>query len=601
VTEDKRVQLDSGAQSQDDAVYNTPILVVDDVRDNLDLMEALLIGEGYPNVLLASSGAESLRILENRADIGLVLLDLMMPDMDGYSVCRRIVYSDPWRDIPVIMVTGGAVLQREAIEKSFAAGAMDFITKPINEIELFARIRAALTLYRERVSRQEAERRYRHLATHDPLTNLPNRSLFDESVKRALARAVRADERLAVLFLDLDRFKAINDTFGHACGDLLLQDVAGRLQGCVREADIIARQGGDEFTLLLESIDNPGVAVQIARRVNDVLAKPFLLEGHEVFVSTSIGASFFPEDGDDVQSLLKNADAAMYRAKAVGGDTYQFYTADMNARALERLMLESSLRRAVDKQEFLLHYQPRVDLKEGRVVGMEALIRWQDPARGLIPPGDFISLAEETGVISQLGEWALREACRQSAVWQPRNGSSFRIAVNVSARQFRRDDLARVVAQVVADTGAEPGNIDLEITENVIMEDVEKAIEVLNELSGMGIRIPIDDFGTGYSSLSYLRRLPLNALKIDKSFVNDVTTNADDAVIATAIINLAHSLHLTVVAEGVETGEQLEFLRRHGCDECQGFLFSPPLPLDEASRLLARGLRYDLEAMQGGG
>lgn len=813
-----------------------PILVVDDSLDNLDLMEALLIAEGFETIYRATSGPEAFAILGEKIDVGVVLLDMMMPGMDGHEVCRRITSSEEWGHIPVIIITGGALRHNEALQKSFAAGAIDFATKPINEVELVARVHSALSLYRERVMRQEktralseseqkfritfaeapvgiahvsldgqlilvndslakmlgysseeminldfrvlcdsywsshqehlsamaagasthyeydlplnhkqgrkvwahaiiaplleadgqikyfihvieninerkateeklqlaatvfnnsaeaiiitdangdilsvnraftaitgftgeeavgqnprilsakthdpkfyeemwaavktagswqgevwnrrksgeiyptwltlssvrnssgeitnyvgisqditvrkeAEQRLAYLANHDALTGLPNRILFNDRLNHALAHGRRYKKGLAILFLDLDRFKVINDTLGHDVGDMLLQSVAQRVGKSLRNSDTVARWGGDEFTILVDELNSPQDAAAVARRVLEVLTEPFMLSGHEIFVTGSIGITLFPKDGEDAQTLLSNADAAMYRAKEKGKNGYQFYTAAMNASALDRLRLESDLRRALEREEFFLHYQPKVDIRTGQIAGVEALIRWSHPTLGLVSPQQFIPLAEETGLIIPIGDWVLRTACKQNQAWRCAGICSVRVAVNISAQQFRKENLTETVTRILGETRLPHDLLELEITESVMMQDMDRAFAVMTELSGRGVRFSVDDFGTGYSSLVYLKRLPIDILKIDRSLVSQMPEDPDDTAIAAAIISMGKSLNLQVIAEGVETEQQLAFLLEQGCDEAQGFLFSRPVAADKMTEMLEK-------------
>ena len=440
---------------------------------------------------------------------------------------------------------------------------------------------------------KESESKLDHLAHHDPLTGLPNRLLLNARMEHSLTRARRNNSLLAVLFLDLDRFKNINDTLGHPIGDLLLQEVAHRLTGCVREEDTVTRLGGDEFTLLLEDLHDSRFASDVAQKILVALADRFILQGHEVFITCSIGISLFPSDGDNVTALLKNADSALYRAKEQGRNNYQYYTEELTTRAMERLSMENGLRHALERNELVLHYQPQVDLYSGSIIGMEALLRWQHPERGLIAPGDFIPLAEETGLIIPIGEWVLRTACARLQAWFDEGLPKVRMAVNLSSRQFNQKNLAEVVASALRDTGLDPNCLELELTERLIMEDAEAAIVVLHEIKALGVQFSIDDFGTGYSSLSYLKRFPIDRIKIDQSFVRNITTDPKDAAVSQAIISLSHSLNLKTVAEGVETIEQQEFLRSRQCDEIQGFHFSRPVPEDEMEQLLKEGVKQE--------
>ncbi len=445
--------------------------------------------------------------------------------------------------------------------------------------------------FRDITERKRAEDTIKHMAYHDSLTDLPNRALFEDRLTVALAQVRRKRRMAAVMFLDLDRFKVVNDTVGHALGDRLLQSVAERLTGLVRDGDTVARVGGDEFTLLLQEVGRAEEVAEVAERVLDALRQPWVLNGHEFRITTSIGIAMFPNDGEDVDSLLSNADTAMYRAKDQGRDNYKLYTPAMNARIVERLALENSLRHGLERGEFLVYYQPQVDIASGKIVGMEALVRWQHPERGLVFPAEFIPVAEETGLIVPLGAWVLRTACAQNKAWQAAGFPPMRVAVNLSARQFQQRDLIEVVDEVLKETGLEARWLQLEITEGMAMQDVESNIAVLRELREMGVQIAIDDFGTGHSSLSYLSRLPIDVIKIDQSFVQDLTTDPNGAAIARSIIVMAHNLKLRVIAEGVETEEQLAFLKKRRCDEMQGYLFSKPAPAEAFEEMLRQGGR----------
>jgi len=448
--------------------------------------------------------------------------------------------------------------------------------RPVNYIEIFSDIS----------ERKEREERVRHLAHHDFLTDLPNRVLLNDRITQAISMAERNRTQAAVMFLDLDRFKNVNDSLGHSVGDKLLQEVARRLRGSMRSSDTVSRQGGDEFVILIPDMADAADVARAAQKVLDAVAQPYSIDGHELATTPSIGISVYPNDGRDVETLLKNADAAMYHAKESGRNNYQFFTPDMNTRALERLSLERSLRRAIDRAELRLHYQPQYDVRTRQIVGVEALIRWEHPDFGLLPPGRFIRFAEETGLILSMGEWVLREACRQNRAWQAQGLPPVRVAVNISAVQFRNTTLSHTVDSALKEAGLDSRWLVLEVTESVIMQDVERVTDSLEQLKALGLELAIDDFGIGYSSLSYLKRFPIDRLKIDQSFVRDITSDKDDAAITSAIIGLTRNLGLRTIAEGVETREQLEFLQLHGCDEAQGFLFSKPLPPEECTAIL---------------
>jgi diguanylate cyclase (GGDEF)-like protein/PAS domain S-box-containing protein len=445
--------------------------------------------------------------------------------------------------------------------------------------------------------RKAAEETIRHLAYHDGLTGLPNRTLFEDRLTVTLAQARRKRRLAAVMFLDLDRFKVVNDTVGHAMGDRLLQSVAERLKALVREGDTVARVGGDEFTLLLPEVGRVEDAVDVAERILETLRDPWPVNGHEFHITTSIGIAMCPGDGEDAESLMRNADTAMYRAKDRGRDNYKLYAPAMNSRIAERLALENSLRHALERDEFVVHYQPQVNLETGRIVGVEALVRWQHPERGLVSPVEFIPVAEETGLIVPLGAWVLRTACAQNKAWQDAGLPPMRMAVNLSARQFQRRDLLDTVAAALAETGLAPEYLQLEITEGAAMQDVDQTLAILRELREAGVQLSIDDFGTGHSSLSYLKRFPIDVVKIDQSFVQDLTLDPNDAAIASTIIVMAHNLGLKVIAEGVETAEQLAFLRERDCDEMQGFLFSRAAPAPELDQMLRRNGRRSRSAV----
>ena len=425
-----------------------------------------------------------------------------------------------------------------------------------------------------------------YLAQHDSLTDLPNRVLLNDRVKEAIALSGRHGRKFSVVCLDLDRFKHINDSLGHVVGDALLQSVATRLLTCVRASDTVSRRGGDEFVVLLWEVMNSQDAALSAEKILQAVRQPHHIDGHELNITASIGIATYPEDGTVTETLMDKADFAMYHAKDCGRDNYQFFKPEMNALAIKRQSMEVELRHAIAGGELQLHYQPKVDLDNGAFIGVEALVRWRDPGRGLVPPAQFISIAEECGLIVSIGQWVLREACRQARSWQLAGLPRMCMAVNVSSVELRERGFVSNVRAVLAETGLDPRHLELELTETVLMDDSRSAPEVLAQLKEIGVRLALDDFGTGYSSLNYLKRFPIDTLKIDQSFVRDLTTDEEDAGIVTAVIGMGKSLHMRVIAEGIETREQLDFLQEHGCPQGQGFYFGRPVPATEFGRIL---------------
>ncbi|MCF8179683.1 MAG: EAL domain-containing protein, partial [Sulfuritalea sp.] len=512
------------------------------------------------------------------------LLDLEWGNIrkDGTSIwCRHLAKSIDLDDgkLSTVWITED-ITARKATEEALRRAHDEMEQRVRERTTELATANARLSA--EVDDRQQAEDRMRHMANHDALTGLPNRRLLHDRMRQAMALAHRSEHKLAVLFIDLDRFKTVNDSLGHASGDLLLQDVARRLAGALREGDTVARLGGDEFVIVLPELASSNDVAQVAHKLTELFAREFAVKDIEIHVTPSIGIAVYPDDGKDVETLTRNADAAMYHAKEMGRNNYQFFTEQMNAVASQRFALESNLHKALERNELLLYYQPRIAIDTRRVCGFEALLRWQHPERGMISPADFIPLAEDTNLIIPIGEWALQEACRQNIAWQRAGYPALPIAVNLSPQQFRQRDLVELVERALVSSGMDPRYLELEITEGSLMQTTELTLETLKRLSALGIGLSIDDFGVGYSSLNYLKRFPVNQLKIDQSFVRDIATDPDDAAIVTAIIGLAKSLHLSVVAEGVETEEQLAFVAQSGCNEAQGYFFSPPIPAAEA-------------------
>ncbi|OGW19656.1 MAG: hypothetical protein A2072_01960 [Nitrospirae bacterium GWC1_57_7] len=567
------------------------VLLVDDDEDDYIITRDLLAEVKGRQVAMdwVSTFDEAIAAIgRNSHDV--YLLDYRLGARSGLELMRESLASGC--KAPMILLTGQG--DHDVDMEAMKAGAADYLVKSeINAYLLERSIRYA-------IEKKRAEAQILHMAYYDSLTSLPNRLLFQDRLNQAIIHAERYERMSAMMFLDLDNFKRINDTFGHRVGDLLLKAVADRLKECVRDSDsvarqhtdilniTVARQGGDEFTVLLSEVREPEDAAKVAQRFLDRLSQPFLLDGHEVFITVSIGIAIYEVDGKDLESLLKNADAAMYHAKEQGKNNYQFYKHSMNATSLEKLEFENDLRRALERKEFLLYYQPQIDVRTGGIVGMEALIRWQHPGRGMVSPAEFIPMAEETGLIIPIGAWVLQTACAQNKAWQAAGLTPIPVSVNLSNRQFRQRDLMQAITAAVETSGLEPRHLVLEITESAIMHEPAVSSAMLHQLTAQGLRLAMDDFGTGYSSLGNLKRLPIYAIKIDRSFVMDITTDPDDAAITKAIIAMGRNLNLTVIAEGVETEQQLAFLYEQGCHTIQGYLISPPLPAHEASDILAR-------------
>lgn len=564
------------------------ILVVDDEIVSRYTVEALLTSEGY-TLIFAENGEEALKKAATLIP-DLMLLDVMMPGMNGFEVCQQLRANPRLAELPVVMVT--ALDDRESRLRGLEVGADDFMSKPFDRAELRARIRTITRLNRYR-RLVETEEQLVYLANYDTLTGLPNRNLLVERMRQTLGRASRNYLGVALLTLNLDGFQVINDSLGHDAGDKMLCEVAQRLTKAVSVGATVTRLGGDEFAVITEESESLVKEISnIAQHVLKCVSEPMTFNNHEIVITTSIGISVYPSDGEDAPVLLKNARTALSRAKTEGKNTYQFFTEEMNTVALKRLVLENHLRKALERNELRLYYQPQIDLLTGQVVGMEALLRWQNPELGFVSPLQFISVAEETGLIIPIGEWVLRTACQQNQIWQNAGLPKIRVSVNVSGKQFQYPHLLKIIQETLLESHLHPIYLELELTESILMDEnrlrKDNVLNVLCHLREMGIHLAIDDFGTGYSSLSYLKRFPLNTLKVDKSFVQDVCVNKDDAAITSAIIAMAHSLELNIVAEGIEEVEQLEFLYHRGCEIGQGYLFGKPLPVEEMTKFLQR-------------
>ncbi|WP_229422857.1 putative bifunctional diguanylate cyclase/phosphodiesterase [Telluria aromaticivorans] len=517
---------------------------------------------GYTEIELLQRFFQQLTCAEDMAEEQALMTRLKLGQISDYQLEKRLLRRDGAR----VWVSVNVSSMRDV------NGSQRFICV-INDIQ----------------RQKQAEEALLRMANHDALTGLPNRVLMQDRLGQAIMHAHRAGRQVAVMFIDLDRFKHVNDSLGHDAGDGLIVEIARRLSNSLRESDTVARQGGDEFVVVLPDLAGQEDAARVARKLLDNLFQPTTLCGQEVFPSGSIGIAMYPRDGEDSATLLKCADSAMYGSKGQGGNHYSFYTAEMGAQAVEHLRMEGALQRALQRQEFLLHYQPVVDIGSGVVTGVEALLRWQPQDRAMVSPADFIPLAEETGLIVPIGEWVLLTAMEQQVAWRQSGLPPVRISVNLSARQFLGQDVAQCVAGLLARTGCDPGYLTLEITESVLMENPIAAAETMGRLAAMGVQLAIDDFGTGYSSLASLKRFPIHSLKIDRSFVMDLTQDADDAAIVNAVIALAHSMKLNVIAEGVETGEQLAYLSKQGCDQMQGYHFSRPVEPGRIEAMLRAG------------
>jgi diguanylate cyclase (GGDEF)-like protein len=555
------------------------LLIEDNAGDARLIREMLREEAGSPfdlrSVDRLSRGLEAL----SKQAASLVLLDLTLPDSHGIETFSKVYAHAP--KVPIIVLSGNddETLALYAVK----SGAQDYLVKGRIDRELL--LRAMQYAIERKRYQEELERQ----ANYDALTGLPNRHLLNDRLKQAVI-SQRTPRSVAVVFIDLDHFKVINDSLGHDFGDEVLRQIGERLQSSVRDGDTVARLGGDEFVLILNDQTREDLIFRSMRRIIARIGEPMMVAGHELNIGCSAGISIYPQDGTDANTLLKNADAAMYRAKSQGRSTINFFTAEMNDLANERLSMEHSLRRAIERKELVLHYQPRVNMRTGAVDGVEALVRWQHPERGLVMPDRFIPLAEETGLIVPIGEWVLQAACAQGREWRRRGFRPIVVSVNLSSRQLWTGGLVRIVGDIMIESGMSE-HLELELTESMVMHDVESVVATLQTLRAIGVRLSLDDFGTGYSSLSYLRRLPLSALKIDGTFVRDIeaTGGTDDGVLAKAIISLAHSLKFKVVGEGVETQAQYDFLKRNDCDEMQGFFYSPPVSAPECEIFFATG------------
>ena len=554
------------------------LLIEDNPGDARLIREMLAEGEDVLFELVCVGRlAQGLEYLATRK-AGLVLLDLSLPDSCGFDTFLKVYTHSP--KVPIIVLTGHD--DQTVALSAVKTGAQDYLVKGKLDRELLLRS------MQYSIERKRYQEQLEYQANYDALTGLPNRNLLHDRLRQSVF-AQRHVRSIGVVFIDIDHFKFVNDSLGHNTGDKLLQKVAGRLTETVRDGDTVARLGGDEFILILNDQTGQDVMYRAMQRIVSRVAEPINVDGHELMVTCSAGISVYPQDGPDVDTLLKNADAAMYQAKEKGRNNFQFYTVEMNRQVNERLQMETGLRRALERDEFELYYQPRINVRSGALVSCEALLRWQHPEWGLLLPERFIALAEETGLIVPIGEWVLKRACAQARSWQKDGCAPLAVSVNLSMRQFRQEALANAVDDALRESRLDPRLLEMELTESLIMHDTEAAIRILLRLREIGVEVSVDDFGTGHSSLSYLTKLPISALKIDQSFVQEVKGcgRADEGLVAQAIISLARNLKLKVVGEGVETEAQFEFLKKHDCDEVQGFHFGKPMPAPEFERFAA--------------
>ncbi|WP_019531683.1 GGDEF/EAL domain-containing response regulator [Dasania marina] len=568
------------------------IMMVDDEPLLMELLQAFLEEEGYKNFIAVEDSRKAMEILDTkRPDI--LLLDLNMPHVDGFDILEAVRKLKMMQKIPVIVLTSSSDGATKL--KALELGATDFLSKPVDSSELALRLRNTLMVkaYQDQ------------LTYYDALTHLPNRQLFLDRLEWSLKKTRRDHERMALLNIGLDKFKQVNDSLGPRTGDEILTEVSMRLIESVRESDLVsrlgiddlwrqlARLGGDEFSILLPQVAQDDSAAFVAERIQHALAQPFVVDGEEIYISASIGIALYPNDGTESDVLMQNAGAATAYAKQQGVNSYAFYSKEINELSKKRLSIEAALRRAVENNEFVLHYQPKIDLHAGKVTGCEALIRWNSPEMGMVPPFEFISIAEESGLIVPIGTWVIEEACRQQVDWRQQGIGDLMVAVNVAGPQFKMANLQHVIESAINDSGIDPRYLRLEITEGMMMGGEDSLIKKLNDIKALGPSFSIDDFGTGYSSLSYLKRFPIDELKIDRSFIIDVPGVRDDAAIVKAIIAMAQSLELSVVAEGVEELSQLEFLKSLHCDVIQGFYFSKPLPAEDFAAFVLAGGELD--------
>jgi diguanylate cyclase (GGDEF)-like protein len=547
-----------------------PVVVLADDDPSIRLMvRHVLESEDY-EIVEAADGLEAIRAVE-KYNPALILLDAVMPGLDGFTTCQQIK-DKGFKDIPVIMITG--LDDDLSVERAYEVGAIDFITKPIKWAVLKHRVRSVIATV-------VAERKVKLLAYRDSLTQLPNRLLFADRLEQSLIRAARNRDAVALMLIDLDDFKLVNDSFGHDAGDKLIKAIAKLLSSSLRRADTVARLGGDEFAVIVEGIDSASDAISIADNLTTILKHNVRIDNHETFVSASVGIAVFPEDGSDARVLLKNADTAMFRAKENGRHCFQFYTPEMSVTAMERLDLENSLRKALQNDEFVLYYQPMVEIHQNEVAGVECLLRWQHPEKGIIEPEDFLEIAEDSGLIIPIGEWVIRTACRQIKQWHSAGLEQQNVSINISPRQFRDQDIVGLFKRELADSGVDAGCISIDIAESTLIENIGEVEKVLVKLHDMGMSIAINDFGTGFASVAYLKDFAIDVIKLDHGFISAIPDSEADSAIVTAVAGLTRGLKLKLLAVGVENERQLQMLKGLGCQLGQGNYWSKPLPADQ--------------------
>ena len=547
-----------------------PIVILADDDPSIRLMVRHVLESEDFDIVEASDGLEAIKAVEKHHP-ALILLDAVMPGIDGFTTCQQIK-DKGHTDIPVMMITG---LDDDAsVERAFEVGAIDFITKPIKWAVLKHRVKSV-------VAKVVAERKVQLLAYRDTLTSLPNRLLFADRLEQSVIRSERSRTSMALMLIDIDDFKLVNDSFGHDAGDKLIKAVGQLISRSLRRADTIARLGGDEFAVIIEDIDGPDDAISIADNLTTILEHNVRLDDQETYTSASIGIAIYPDDGKDARTLLKNADTAMFRAKENGRHCFQFYTPEMSVSAMERLDLENSLKAAFENDEFMIHYQPVIDIHKNEIFGVEALLRWQHPDKGMIQPADFVSVLEDSGLIVALGEWLIFSACKQIRVWQDAGLKDQHVSINLAARQFREQDLVALFAQAIAENNIDGSALSVEITERILIDNIGAVESTLKKLRKMGLKVMLDDFGTGYASLAYLKEFPVDVVKIDREFISGIPDNQDDSAIVDAIAGLTRGLKLSLLAEGVENEKQLNVLKSIGCQYAQGYYWSKALSGDE--------------------